>query len=133
MQSFVYSFNDIFSAGMRGEIWRDADGFYVASFAENDDALDSLRGGDVTLDPRTVGGGRTTYGAITVGVNIKPPIPKPAAGSRHSTRAALRSLVERHAAVQRFDRSESIHRGHRFHLQFLIFMRRFSCYSERAP
>ncbi len=50
--------------------------FYVASFAENDDALDVLRGGGVTLDPRTVGGGRTTYAAITLGVNIKPPVPK---------------------------------------------------------
>ena len=79
VQSFVYAFNDTFSAGVRGEVWRDADGFYVASFAENDDALDSLRGGGVTLDPRTVGGGRTTYGAITVGLNIKTPIPKPAA------------------------------------------------------
>ena len=63
---------------MRGEIWRDADGFYVASFAENDDAVDLLRGGAVTIDPRTVGGGKTTYGAVTVGVNIKPPVAKPA-------------------------------------------------------
>ncbi|HAF02993.1 MAG TPA: hypothetical protein DIT76_01960, partial [Spartobacteria bacterium] len=49
------------------------------SFAENDDAADLLRGGSVTLDPRTVGGGRTTYGAVTLGLNIKPPVPKPAA------------------------------------------------------
>ena len=33
-----------------------------------------------TIDPRTVGGGKTTDGAITVGVNIKPPMPKPVAG-----------------------------------------------------
>ena len=33
-----------------------------------------------TIDPRTVGGGKTTYGAITAGVNIKPPMPKPLAG-----------------------------------------------------
>jgi len=79
-QQFLYTINDVFSVGVRGEIWRDADGFYIASFAENDDALDVLRGGNVTLDPRTVGGGRTTYGAITLGVNIKPPIAKPAAG-----------------------------------------------------
>jgi Putative beta-barrel porin-2, OmpL-like. bbp2 len=79
-QQFLYTINDVFSIGVRGEIWRDADGFYVASFAENDDALDVLRGGNVTLDPRTVGGGRTTYGAITIGVNIKPPVAKPVAG-----------------------------------------------------
>ena len=79
-QYFIYTINDVFSIGMRGEIWRDADAFYVASFAENDDALDGLRGGLVTLDPRTVGGGKTTYGAVTLGVNIKPPVPKPTAG-----------------------------------------------------
>ena len=78
-QYFIYTINDVFSIGVRGEIWRDQDGFYVASFAENDDALDGLRGGSVTLDPRTVGGGKTTYGAVTLGVNIKPPVPKPAA------------------------------------------------------
>ena len=36
--------------------------------------------GQPTIDPRTVGGGRTTYGAITAGVNIKPPMPKPIGG-----------------------------------------------------
>ena len=75
-QYFICTFNDLFSLGLRGEIWRDADGFYVTSFAENDDALDGLRGGAVTLDQRTVGGGRTTYGALTLALNIKPPAPK---------------------------------------------------------
>jgi hypothetical protein len=78
-QYFIYASNDLLSIGVRGEIWRDADGFYVASFAENDDAADVLRGGSVALDPRTVGGGKTTYGAITLGLNIKPTVPKPAA------------------------------------------------------
>ena len=78
-QYFIYTINDVFSIGARGEIWRDQDGFYVASFAENDDAADALRGGAVTLDPGTVGGGKTTYGAVTLGLNIKPPVPKPAA------------------------------------------------------
>ncbi len=77
-QYFIYTINDVFAIGVRGEIWRDSDAFYVASFAENDDALDGLRGGSVTLDPRTVGGGKTTYGAVTLGLNIKPPVPKPA-------------------------------------------------------
>ncbi len=78
-QYFVYTINDVFSIGVRGEVWRDADGFYVASFAANDDAPDGLRGGNVTLDARTVGGGRTTYGAVTFGLSIKPPVPKPLA------------------------------------------------------
>src|SRR6267143_3231777 len=46
-QYFLYTINDVFSIGVRGEIWRDADAFYVASFAENDDAADALRGGAV--------------------------------------------------------------------------------------
>jgi len=77
-QYFIYALNDAFSLAMRGEVWRDADGFYVASFAENDDASDALRGGAVGFDPRTVAGGRTTYGAVTVGFTIKPPAQKPA-------------------------------------------------------
>lgn len=76
-QYFIYTFNDFISIGLRGEVWRDADGFYVASFAENDDASDTLRGGSVILDSRTVGGGKTTYGAVTLGVNIKPTVAKP--------------------------------------------------------
>src|ERR1700730_7483671 len=75
---FIYTSNDLLSIDVRGEIWREADGFYVVSFAENDDAVEGLRGGSVTLDPRTVGGGKTTYGAITMGLNIKPNVPKPA-------------------------------------------------------
>src|SRR5207245_220762 len=32
------------------------------------------------FDPRTVGGGRTTYGAITAGLTIKPRVPAPLTG-----------------------------------------------------
>jgi Putative beta-barrel porin-2, OmpL-like. bbp2 len=77
VQYFVYTINSLFSVGARAEVWRDRDGFYVTSFAGNDDAADALRGGQVTLDPRTVSGGKTTYGAITAGININPPVPKP--------------------------------------------------------
>ena len=79
-QYLTYAFNDFISIAVRGEIWRDANNFYVAQFAENDDLADSLRGGNVMLDPRTVTGGETTYGAITLGLTIKPPVPKPLTG-----------------------------------------------------
>jgi hypothetical protein len=79
-QYFTYAINDWLTAGIRGEIWRDADGFYVAQFASNDDFIHVTRGDNTVLDPRTVGGGRTTYGALTVGVTIKPPVPKPLEG-----------------------------------------------------
>jgi hypothetical protein len=79
-QYFTYTINSWLTAGVRGEIFRDDQGFYVTSFADNDDAMDILRGTGRNIDVRTVGGGRTTYGAVTVGVNIKPPVPKPLAG-----------------------------------------------------
>jgi hypothetical protein len=78
-QYFTYSINSWLTAGLRGEIFRDEKGFYVVSFADNEDPMRAL-GGEPTIDPRTLGGGRTTYGAITAGVNIKPPMPKPISG-----------------------------------------------------
>ena len=77
-QYFTYAINSWLTAGIRGEIFWDDDGFYVFSFANNHDPMRALEG-EPTIDPRTVGGGKTTYGAITAGVNIKPPMPKPLA------------------------------------------------------
>jgi len=78
-QYFTYAINSWLTAGIRGEIFWDDDGFYVLSFANTHDPMRALEG-QPTIDPRTVGGGKTTYGAITAGVNIKPPMPKPLAG-----------------------------------------------------
>ncbi|MEN3368870.1 MAG: hypothetical protein V7609_1013 [Verrucomicrobiota bacterium] len=36
--------------------------------------------GQPITDPHTVGGGRTIYGALTIGLDIKPPVPKPFTG-----------------------------------------------------
>ena len=71
--------NDRIAAKIRGEIWRDDKGFYVAQFADPHDPMRAL-GGEPIIDLRTVGGGRTTYGALTVGLDIKPPVPKPLTG-----------------------------------------------------
>jgi hypothetical protein len=78
-QYLTYAINDRITAKVRGELWRDDKGFYVAQFADPGDPLRAL-GGESTVDPRTVGGGRTTYGAFTVGVDIKPTVPKPLTG-----------------------------------------------------
>ncbi len=79
-QYLTYACNDWLTVGVRGEVWRDADGFFVAQSASNNDFIHFARGDDTVFDPRTVGGGRTTYGAITAGVTIKPPVPKPLTG-----------------------------------------------------
>ena len=77
-QYFTYAINSWLTAGIRGELFRDDKGFYVVSFANTHDPVRALEG-EPTIDPRTVGGGKTTYGAVTLGVNIKPPVPRPAA------------------------------------------------------
>ena len=74
-----YSHSYIFNFGtplIRGEVWRDAQGFYVVQFAGNHDPMLALEGAPIT-NPDTVSGGSTTYGAITIGAGIKVPAPKP--------------------------------------------------------
>ncbi len=79
-QFLTYAVNDWCTVGIRGEVWRDVDGFFVAQFAANNDFIHFERGDDTVFDPRTVGGGRTTYGAITAGLTIKPTAPAPLTG-----------------------------------------------------
>ena len=80
-QYFTYALNDWLTLGVRGEVWRDEDGFFVAQFASHNDLIHLERGDSGFIaDPRTVGGGSTTYGAITAGVTIKPKVPKPLTG-----------------------------------------------------
>ena len=78
-QYFTYAFNDKVSASVRGEVWRDERGFYVGSFANVHDPVRGLSGQAFT-DVRTVGGGSTTYGALTAGITFKPAMPKPFTG-----------------------------------------------------
>jgi hypothetical protein len=79
-QYFTYAVNDWLQLGVRGEIWRDDKGFYVAQFRANNDFIHIERGDNIPFDPSNLGGGETTYFAITGGVTIKPPMPKPLAG-----------------------------------------------------
>lgn len=72
-QYFVYAVNDRLSAVIRGEIWRDDDAFFVAAFPGDLDFVHAQKGEPATV----IGGGRTTYGAITAGLNIKPFSSKP--------------------------------------------------------
>jgi hypothetical protein len=74
-QYAAYSANDWLTVIGRGEIWRDDNGAFVASFQTPVDFANSERGLS-TLPGHVVGGGKTTYGALTLGLNLKPPVPK---------------------------------------------------------
>lgn len=71
-QYAVYALNDSISLVGRGEVWRDNNGAFVAAFPGSQDFVNSERG----LPATTISGGRTTYGALTLGVNYKPEVPK---------------------------------------------------------
>jgi hypothetical protein len=79
-QYLTYKLSDCCTIGIRGEVWRDNDEFFVAQFASNNDFIHFERGDDTVFDPRTTFGGRTTYGAITAGITFTPPVPKPLTG-----------------------------------------------------
>jgi Putative beta-barrel porin-2, OmpL-like. bbp2 len=83
----VYSINDWLSVGGRAEIYRDEKGFFVGSFADNDDFIDLQRGKVNTLDLHTFFQ-RGTFSEVTLGATIK--LKGPRLGSRLSIRPEVR-------------------------------------------
>ena len=75
-QYLIYSINKRLSVGIRGELWRDDDGFFVGQYADPSDAILSFNG-EPTIDSRTIGGEPTTYCALAIGLNIDLPLSKP--------------------------------------------------------
>ena len=71
-QYFAYTLNDRWSLGIRGEVWRDQKGAFVAAFPGTLDFVNAQKG----LPNGAIGGGATTYSALTLGVNYKPPVDK---------------------------------------------------------
>ena len=71
-QYAVYTLSDSISLVGRGEVWRDNNGAFVAAFPGSQDFVNAERG----LPASTISGGRTTYGALTLGINYKPEVPK---------------------------------------------------------
>ncbi len=72
-QYFTYVLTPEITVGLRGEVWRDDQGFYVAAFPGNLDFINVETGRPSTA----IFTGPTTYGAITLGMNFKPPhLPK---------------------------------------------------------
>jgi hypothetical protein len=68
-QYFTYAFSDWLSAGIRGEFWRDVQGFYVAEFPCNLCFEDFEEGNPNGI---AIGAGPATYTELTLGLNIKP-------------------------------------------------------------
>jgi hypothetical protein len=52
-QYFTYSVNDWLTFGLRAEVWRDENSFYVAQFRANNDFIHLERGDPVAPDPST--------------------------------------------------------------------------------
>src|SRR5258708_36556905 len=57
----------------RGGVWRDNNGFFVASCPGNLDCVGLEHCNPFAV---AIGGEATTYGALDVGLAIKPPVPK---------------------------------------------------------
>jgi hypothetical protein len=81
----TYTINDIFTVGARAEIFRDANGFFVTAFPSSGDGLGGNGNFDFVNSEYGCPAGKpcvvlgtgvpTTYGELTIGVNIKPPVP----------------------------------------------------------
>lgn len=67
----VYAVNDWLSLVGRGEVWWDPNHFFVAGFPGNNDFV-NVESGQNTERGTIAPGARTTYGALTIGANIKP-------------------------------------------------------------
>jgi len=75
-QYATYALNDIFTLAARGEIFADNEGVFVAQALNNSQFVAAEAGQASLVSPLTPGKS-TTYGALTLGVNIKPPITLP--------------------------------------------------------
>ena len=58
----------VVTAGLRAEVWRDAQGAFVAGYPGNEDYLEAEEG----LPNGSYHVGPATYGALTLGLNIRP-------------------------------------------------------------
>jgi hypothetical protein len=65
----TYAINDMFTFQARGEVFRDAQGFFVAADPANFDFTDAARG----IPNTAFNAGKATYEEVTLGVNFKPP------------------------------------------------------------
>jgi hypothetical protein len=95
-QYATYTLNELLTLQGRAEIWRDSQGFFSAAFPGNFDFTDAGRG-IPTNDLIVVN--KATYEEITLGVNIKPPLPD---SMSHFSGTMIRPEV-------RFDHADQAH------------------------
>jgi hypothetical protein len=72
----TYAVTDWLTLGIREEVFRDEKGFFVGSFADNDDFIDFQRGKTNNIDSRTFFSAGT-FNEVTIGATFKVPAPKP--------------------------------------------------------
>ena len=77
-QYVSYALTETVALNARGELWRDDNNFFVASFPANNSFVQFQQGLPTTV--HTAPGTNTTYGALTVGVTWKPDVPAPITG-----------------------------------------------------
>jgi len=99
-------------------VFRDEKGFFVGSFAANDNFIDLERGKTSNIDPQTFFGGGA-FNEITIGAIFKVPVPKPLNGLIQTGAALRRRFNVRHRPFRRSGFAASIHRGHRRHSHLL--------------
>jgi hypothetical protein len=74
-----YALTDTLALNGRAEYWRDDNNFFVASFPSNSGPVMAQQGFAVPF-LHSAPGTNTTYGALTLGVTWKPPLPAPVSG-----------------------------------------------------
>jgi len=77
-QYVSYALTETVALNARGEVWRDDNNFFVASFPANNSFVQFQQGLPTTV--HTAPGANTTYGALTLGVTWKPDVPAPITG-----------------------------------------------------
>jgi hypothetical protein len=75
----IYKFNDQWSFGARGEVFRDDQGLFVTSFQENNAFMNAERGIGTTYSAYNAGynAGKATYSELTIGANWTPAVTFP--------------------------------------------------------
>ena len=79
-QYVSYALSDKLTLNLRGELYRDDNGFFVASFVGNNDFTRGELGLPAFRPVLSTAPKGTTYGEITVGMTIKPSLPTPVTG-----------------------------------------------------